>query len=193
MTPAAGAELVFRQLAEKGVLLKQDKDFPSVVGIVTGESLGASWWSHPKAKLIFDVLSNLSEDPDVLFTKFLFTKDTLLHRRLWPSFLAVAEAREPWQLQRLSAAAKSLLKHIDRATGPVRASGVAAKELQARLLAHAAEVHTDSGRHEMVMETWRRWSRRVGCTSARSVPRARGALEEVVVGLGAPGRALPWR
>lgn len=174
------------------MLVKQDKNFPSVVGFVTGESLCTSWWSHPKAHLIFDVLATLSEHPDVLFTKHLFTKDTLLHRRLWPSFLAVAEAREPWQLRLLSAPAKRLLSQVDRASRPIHASRAAVKDLQTRLLAYAAEVHTDSGRHEMALEPWHRWSRRVGCISAGSVPRARHLLEGVVFGLGASSRALPW-
>jgi hypothetical protein len=186
------AELVYKHLAEKGVLLKQDKNFPSVVGIVTDESLSASWWSHPKAHLIFDVLATLSEHPDVLLTKLLFTKDTLIHRRLWPSFLAVAEAREPWQLRHLSAPAKSLLSHVDRASCPIRASGAAVKDLQARLLAYAAEVHTNTGRHEMALEPWHHWSRRVGGITAGSIPAARGVLEGVVFGLGATSRALPW-
>src|SRR5712691_13099353 len=93
---------VLAALGDKGLLLMQDKTFPSVVGILTGESLRTSWWSHPKAQLIFSVLTELTDHPDVLFTKLLCHKDTLVHRSLWPAVLAVGSARERWQVQGLS-------------------------------------------------------------------------------------------
>src|ERR1700686_1077364 len=110
MTPT---EQVLAALTSHGLLLKQDKAIPSVVGILTGESLSTSWWSHPKGRLIFAVLSELGDHPDVLFTKLLHRKDTLVHRSLWPALLTVARSREPWQLRGLSAPATSLLEHID--------------------------------------------------------------------------------
>jgi hypothetical protein len=42
-----------------------------VVGIVTGEVLSSSWWSHPQAKEIFALLEELSQRPDVLETELL--------------------------------------------------------------------------------------------------------------------------
>ncbi len=50
MTPA---EHVLAELTSRGLLLKQDKAIPSVVGILAGESLSTSWRSHPKGRLIF--------------------------------------------------------------------------------------------------------------------------------------------
>ncbi|MGH9457127.1 MAG: hypothetical protein ACRD2J_05745 [Thermoanaerobaculia bacterium] len=44
---------VRRGLREHGLLLLQDKTLPSVVGILTGEALSGSWWSHPRAGAIF--------------------------------------------------------------------------------------------------------------------------------------------
>jgi hypothetical protein len=165
---------------------------PSVVGILTGESLRTSWWSHPKAHLIFAVLSELSGHPDVLFTKLLYRKDTLIHRSWWPTFLAVARAREPWQLQGLSSAAKALLQRLDRGEATVRLTGAVVKELEVRLLARAHEIHTELGRHEMVVESWHTWSARVGYVANLSAPDARKDLEQAVTTLGAPLTALPW-
>ena len=79
------ADLVLAALAENKLLLKQDKVVPNVVSILTGESLRASWWSHPKGRLIFAVLSQLAGHPDVLFAKLLDGKDTLIYRPLWPA------------------------------------------------------------------------------------------------------------
>lgn len=189
---AVSAALVLDALARHGLLLKQDKAVPSVVGIITRESLRTSWWSHPKAHLIFSVLSELADHPDVLVTKLLYGKDTLIHRSLWPSLLAMAGARAPWQLQRLSRSAKTLLRRIDHAASPVRATGAAAKELEVRLLARAYELHTESGRHEMVLESWQAWSGRVGCGAGQPIPHARQVLEQAATTIGAPLKALAW-
>ena len=186
------ADSVLAALVDKGLLLTQDKTFPNVVGILTGESLRTSWWNHPKAHLIFSVLSELTDHPDVLFTKLLYRKDTLVHRPLWPAVLAVGSARDQWQVRGLSVDAKRLLERLRKGGGPVLGVGKPVKELERRLLVTTREIHTESGRHEMALESWQAWSRRVGCTAARSVPRAREALEGVAVRLGAPLTSLPW-
>ena len=182
---------VLANLADKGLLLKQDKELPSVVGLVTGESLRTSWWSHPKGRLIFAVLSELADNPDVLFTKLLLRKDTLVHRSLFPAVLAVGRARDRWQLSGLSREAKRLLERVGGGE-QVRASGAPVKQLEARLLATTRQVHTASGRHAIALESWNAWSRGVRCRPAASVPRARKMLEEAAIALGASREALPW-
>jgi hypothetical protein len=137
-------------------------------------------------------LSELADHPDVLFTKLLHRKDTLVHRSLWPAVLAVGVSRDQWQLRGLSGEARRLLGRLGGGGSPVRAVGAAVRELETRLLAATQEVHTASGRHEMALESWHAWSRRVGCSAVRSVSRARKALEEAAAGLGAPLEALPW-
>ncbi len=189
------ADKVLAELADRGLLLHQDKTLPCVVGIITGESLSTSWWGHPKAHAIYAVVTELGDHPDVLFTKLLHGKDTLVHRSLWPAVLGVGTAREPWQLRGLSAEAKKLLARIDGGETSVRAKGRPAKEIQLRLLARAHQVHTESGRHETALESWAVWSRRAGC-AALSAPgdaaEARGVLQAAAVALGAPLAALPW-
>jgi hypothetical protein len=185
-------EQVLAALTSQGLLLKQDKTIPSVVGILTGESLSTSWWSHPKGRIIFAVLSELADHPDVLFTKLLYGKDTLVHRSLWPALLSVARSREPWQLRGLSVTAMSLLERVDGGEDPVWASGPAVKELESRLLAVAREVHTESGRHEMILEPWDVWAARVRCKPLRSVAKARKVIEDAATALGATRKALPW-
>jgi hypothetical protein len=185
-------EAVLQVLSSSGLLLEQDKRLPNVVTLVTGESLRTSWWSHPKGRLIFAVLSDLGEHPDVLFTKFLYGKVTLVHRRLWPALLAVASASEPWQLRGLSAAGQRLLACLNQPGAAARSSGPAVKELEVRLLAHSRQVHTATGRHEILLEPWPAWSKRVGVKPLRSIGRARQQLEEAAAAIGAPVSALPW-
>jgi hypothetical protein len=175
-----------------GLLLQQDKKLPSVVGIVTGEALRGSWWSHPKGRLIFAVLSELADRPDVLFTKLISGKSTLVHRRLWPALAAAGASRAAWQLHRLSPAARRLLGRVDRGPKAVRASGAAVKELETRLLVVARQVHTESGRHEIVLQGWREWSDAVRIRPLRSAASATRALERAGARLGAPPEALPW-
>jgi hypothetical protein len=88
---ASAFNQVYKKLESYGLLLKQDKEALNVVTILTGEKLSTSWWSHPKSKLIFSVLSDLDDHPDVLIAKLLHGKDTLIHRTLWPHFLAVVK------------------------------------------------------------------------------------------------------
>lgn len=185
------ADQVLGELARHGLLLKQDKSVPSVVGILTGEVLSTSWWSHPKGRLIFAVLSELADHPDVLITKLLYRKETLVHRSLWPALLAIGQSRQEWQVQGLSVAARDLLARLDR-DGLVQASGRTVKELEARLLAAAHQVHTASGRHEIALESWHTWSARVGCEALQPLHQARQVIEDAATRLGTPLAALPW-
>jgi len=193
VSPAQARSLeVLAALERTGLLLKQDKHLPSVVTLLAGAPLSSSWWSHPDSRSMFRVLSELSHHPDVLLTKLLLAKDTFVHRNLWPAFLAVAGAREPWQVAGLSGQARRLLASIDRAATPVRSAGATAKELIARLLVYATEFHTDEGRHEIALQSWSSWRAQAGVLVLDSVDDARGALEDASRRLGAPPTALPW-
>jgi hypothetical protein len=182
---------VLRALRKHGLLLKQDKRLPSVVGLVTGESLAMSWWSHPEGRRIFAVLTELADHPDVHFAKLVAGKDTLVHRRLWPALLAVGTSAEPWQRDGLSEPGRKLFASVGR-KGSVEARGAAAKELALRLLAVTTERHTESGKHVLVLESWKSWAARNGVKASKTVPEARRALEIAALSLGAPLSALPW-
>jgi hypothetical protein len=183
------------RLEELGLLLLQDPELPDVVALVAGRSprssRARSWWSHPRARLVFAVLSALEEHPDVLFAKLIFGKVTLVHRSLWPSLLVLGRSGEAWQLDRLTAPARALLERVRR-EGALTSHGAAVRELERRLLVHAEQVHTESGRHEQRVESWDVWARRRRVRSASSPARARRRLEEAAAALGAPRKALPW-
>jgi len=174
-----------------GLLLLQDKTFPNVVTIVTGESLTGSWWSHPLGHEIFRLVNELADHPDVMTSKLLDGKVTFIHRRLWPALLAVAMAREPWQTAGLSGEGQLLLEQVEQA-GSAVSSGAAAKEIERRLLVHGDQIHTESGKHQTRLETWRAWALRTGCKPRGSAADARALLEAAVCGLGGTARSLPW-
>jgi hypothetical protein len=184
---------VLSSLERHGLLLKQDKRSPNVVTLITGETLKTSWWSHSKGNLIFRVLDELSDHPDVLFSKLLWRKDTLVHRSLWPALLATASSGESWQRRQVSASALRLLNKVRRARQPVLSSGPAVKELTSCLLVNSVQIHTESGQHQTALESWPRWAVRVGVTPERSVSDAQSLLENACAAVGAPLKALPWR
>ena len=181
-----------RALEKHGLLLKQDKVLPSVVGLVTGESLEGSWWSHPEARKIFAVLSELDDHEDVLFVKLIAGKDTLVHRRLWPALVAVGSSGEAWQRDGLTLPAKRLLESVQRATSGVEAAGAPAREVALRLLAVSSERHTEAGKHVRVLESWKGWAARRGVAPLSPAREARRALQEAAASLGASPSSLPW-
>lgn len=193
VSPGPAINGVMEALETSGLLLVQDKQLPNVVTLVTGETMASSWWSHAKGQLIFAVLSRLEEHPDVLFCKLLREKVTLVHRRLWPAFVTIASRGEAWQTAGLSAAAQELLASVAKSTKPIVSSGPAVKELEKRLLVHAHEIHTESGKHAFAIQSWRAWSRRVHVKPLRSLAAARQEIEQAAERLGANASALPWR
>jgi hypothetical protein len=174
-----------------GLLLVQDQSFPNVVTLMTGESLAQSWWAHPQSTEIFRHLCAMSSHRDVLLTKLINGKVTMVHRRLWKPLLAVAIAREPWQFARLSVAGLSLLERVD-GEASVLTSGAAATDLERRLLVHGEQVHTPSGKHQIRLETWSAWSQRSGCQSPGSASHGQTELETAVRALGGAVYCLPW-
>jgi hypothetical protein len=181
---------VQRAIAKHGVLLVQDKTAMDVAGLLAGEKLSTSWWGHAAGRKIFACLERLDDDPDVLATRLVAGKITYVHRRLWPAFLAIARSHAAWQTNGLSTDAAQLLDSLKKSG--VRATGHAAKDLQERLLVHAEQVHTESGRHETQLETWSRAQKVRGVADAKDIDAARAEIEAAVVGISGSATALPW-
>jgi hypothetical protein len=60
-----------------------------------------------------------------------------------------------------------------------------------QLLCSPHEVHTEAGRHEIVLESGPTWSVRVGCRALQPLLEAERVLEEAATSLGTPLKALP--
>lgn len=201
-------EDVFRELKKWGLVLESDPKLPSVCTVITGEPMKGSWWSHPMAQTIFQVNERLDDHPDVLMAKLLAGKVTFVHRQFWPALLAVATSREPWQIRNLPDTAQKVLKFLKNAesvrSDELRIGTIGRKELnesvrilERRLLIHSEQVHTESGAHAKVLESWESWA-----ASARlkvgemSVAEAKKSLEQRVQELNKrfDGKAtLPWQ
>ena len=179
---------IFHQLQEFGLLLLTDPTLPNVAALVAGEKVSGSWWSHKSAHRIFAVSEMLEDHSDVLVMKLVSNKVTFVHRELWRKIYSIGVARENWQLQKLSPAAKQLLETLD-AQGVLQTDKLGkefglkpaetTRELESRLLLHANQIHTESGAHAKVIETWLAWAERAGFRARATSPvTARRFLEQ---------------
>lgn len=210
MAAANHFKRVLSKISSLGFLLESDTRLPSVSTLITGAPLRGSWWSHPLAQTIFQVTQKLEDHPDVLVTKLVSGKVTFVHRDLWSEVLAIGIAQEPWQMKGLSASAQALLKTVEESGAlrtdkiglpvskitPKSKPGDTARELERKLLIHAEQIHTESGAHAKVLETWNHWSKRTGFAEpAIQADQAKRNLEERLRKLnnefGATAR-LPW-
>jgi len=194
---------VFRRLSSDGLLLLLDSSLPSVATIVSKKKIKGSWWAHEDSHKIFTVSEMLADHPDVLVIKLLSNKVTFVHRELWQTIYSIAVSRDEWQLKGLSKDAKQLLKRLDqvgfldthkldKSTGTK--PGNVARELEARLLLTSQQVHTSSGAHAKLLETWDAWAKRIGYkVRAKDSDAARLYLEQRVLSIENGMRAtLPW-
>lgn len=199
--PQKNFNKVFAHLQKFGLLLLSDAALPNVAELVANEKVKGSWWSHKSAQAIFNVSEMLEDHPDVLIMKLISDKVTFVHRELWGRVYSIGVAREEWQLMKLSAEAKWLVMTLD-AEGSLQTNklakkyGETARELERRMLIHASQIHTESGAHAKIIETWETWAKRVNFrVKAQSAEAARRffekRLKEMNEEFGGAGR-LPW-
>ena len=195
------------QLALHGLLLKSDPKLPSVITLVAGEPVRGSWWGHPMGNQMFHLLESLEDHEDAALVKLVSGKDTFVHKRLFSHLASIGMSREDWQLNDLTAAAARLLELVDK-EGIVRTEnlrlpglsqstkiGEAARELERVLLVRSENVHTPSGKHAKVLESWQRWLKRMGVREKTAAKDAKREIEEIVESLNRryQGRGrLPW-
>lgn len=152
----------------QGLLLLSDPQLPSLVSLITGESVGGSWWGHPQGNLIYNTMNALAEDPDILMVKFLNKKVTFVARKNWEPLLVIATSEGDWQLKKVSKSTRRLLDTIEK-KGHLRVDDPSLKQvpsteislggkiLEERLLAFSGSIHTDSGKHIRVFQSWKNW------------------------------------
>jgi hypothetical protein len=190
-----------------GLLLETDARLPSVASLIAGEPVRGSWWSHPSAEKIFITLGQFADHRDVMFTKLISGKVTLVDRKLWPEVLEIGTARAPWQMKGLSKSARNLLEMIDD-QGSLRTDqlawpksrtakpGEVARELEKKLLIHAGQIHTETGAHAKLLESWKAWAQRIGFpVGTMGLEKAMQKMEERVRKLNEQFEAkarLPW-
>lgn len=85
---------------------------PSLVDAIAGEAVHGNWWSHPKARVIFALTRAVRDAPGVLVCRLVDGKITLVHERLWPALVRVADAFPTRRLSRTREVHSVTGKHI---------------------------------------------------------------------------------
>lgn len=93
-TPSHSA--LMARLRRGGVLLQSARGpVPNVAELVAGEPIRGSWWSHPRSHEIFEAINRLRSSPAVVATRLINGKVTLVHRRIWPVLVRLADRFPP--------------------------------------------------------------------------------------------------
>ena len=97
----AGEAVAF--VEQHGVVLVSAKGpAPKLVEAIAGVAIKGSWWGHPQGHRIFTVLSAVTESPQLLVCRLVGGKVTLVHRRLWPALVRLADRFPAAQLAQVS-------------------------------------------------------------------------------------------
>jgi len=100
-------------LVEHGVLLESAKGpVPNVAELVVGAPITGSWWAHPDSHAVFAEINALADHPDVVRTRLLNGKVTLVHRRVWPALVVLADRFPPERLAALHERHTESGKHV---------------------------------------------------------------------------------
>jgi hypothetical protein len=172
MPPARGTlARIEREFVRLGLLLQHDSELPSFTALVAGGPIKGSWWGHPLGHDLYRLLGEFGRGSGLLSAKLVNGKITYVHPRLWQAFLKLARHDESVRMRALSPLAKSLRIRVVRARrlriDELAASGVAtqrqltaaARELEENVLVHADSVHTATGAHAKVLQSWPDWAR----------------------------------
>ena len=87
---------------------------PNLVEAIAGEVVKGSWWGRADGKHIFAVLSTVTESDEVLVCRLIDGKITLVHRRLWPALVRLAEAFPPERISQVLDGHTASGRHVSR-------------------------------------------------------------------------------
>jgi hypothetical protein len=86
-------------VCEQGVVLQSARGpVPNLAEQIAGEPIRGSWWGHASGHEIFAVLNRVRASEDVVATRLVEGRVTLVHRRIWPALVRVADRFPPERL-----------------------------------------------------------------------------------------------
>jgi len=83
------------------VLVSAKGPVPRLIDAIAGEPLSGNWWSHPRAPQIYHVLAEVCESEHILVCRLVNGKRTLVHARLWPALVRIADKLPRGRLARV--------------------------------------------------------------------------------------------
>ena len=115
MSKCSTAEEALTFVREHGVVLASAKGIaPRLTEAIIGEPIVGSWWAHAQSHHIYAILEAVTESEQVLVCRLIDGKVTLVHRRLWPSLIRLAERFSPEQLAQVREEHTESGRHISR-------------------------------------------------------------------------------
>ena len=115
MSKCASAAEALAFVREHGVVLASAKGtVPRLTEAITGKPIVGSWWTHPQSHRIYAILQAVTGSEQVLVCRLINGKITLVHRRLWPVLVRLAERFVPEQLAKVREEHTSSGRHISR-------------------------------------------------------------------------------
>ncbi|MGH9873982.1 MAG: hypothetical protein ACRD9S_16145 [Pyrinomonadaceae bacterium] len=96
------------------VLVSAKGPVPRLTEFIAGEPIRGSWWGHPKGQQIFVILETVTASKDVLVCRLLKGKITLVHRRVWPALVRLADRFSPDQIAQVQQEHTSSGRHVNK-------------------------------------------------------------------------------
>src|SRR2546430_5619779 len=99
MSTCATAEEALAFVREHGVVLASAKGpAPRLTEAIVGEPIKGSWWAHAQSHHIYSILQAVATSEQVLVCRVINGNVTLVHRRLWPALVRLANRFAPERL-----------------------------------------------------------------------------------------------
>lgn len=115
MSKCANAEEALAFVRDHGVVLASAKgDAPRLTEAIIGEPIHGSWWAHAQSHRIYAILGAVTESEQVLVCRLINGKVTLVHRRLWPALVRLADRFAPEQLAQVREEHTPSGRHVAR-------------------------------------------------------------------------------
>jgi hypothetical protein len=87
---------------------------PRLTEAIAGEPIKGSWWGHPKSHQIFAILEAVTESEAILVCRLVKGKITLVHRRLWPALVRLAERFPPDRISKVKQEHTTSGRHVNK-------------------------------------------------------------------------------
>ena len=100
---------------QHGVVLVSAKGpAPRLTEAIAGSPIKGSWWGHPKGQQIFKILEAVTDSEDVLVCRLIKGKLTLVHRRVWPALVRLADRFQPDQIAQVVQEHTASGRHVNK-------------------------------------------------------------------------------
>jgi len=115
MSKRATAEEALAFVEQHGVVLVSARGtVPRLTEAIIGEPIKGSGWAHAQSHHIYAILQAVTSSEQILVCRLVNGKITLVHRRLWPSLVRLANRFSPEQLSQVEREHTPTGRHVNR-------------------------------------------------------------------------------